>query len=1294
MNTEPSQIPGMTVGTAIGMFVFDTFLYLLLAVYFNRVVPNEWGVNLPWYFCCSPAWCCPKTKADDSGTVQVDSMGSTHEPVSASIPVGVSLKRLRKEFAASDGQLPFVAVDSINLNFLEGQVTALLGHNGAGKTTTINMLCGMLPPSSGDARVYGKSINTELDAVRSSLGVCPQHDILFDMLTVTEHLELYAHIKGADAEQIPGMVAEIIAQVGLTEKAQQATLALSGGMKRKLSVGIALIGGSKVVFLDEPTSGMDPFSRRSTWEMLKQAKKDRVIILTTHFMDEADQLGDRIAIMAHGEVKCCGSSLFLKSLYGVGYTFTVVKRPNAFQVDMLHSIVTRNCEGAEVLSDAAGEVSYRLPLHCAPKFPEMFDALDELKARIGFDSYGVSVTTLEEVFLRVGRGDAATVADRGDNMQFRRSQSGGDEAAAAAASGVKTMYPPSTTPPGSASRQGSSPSPSGGKNFDVKIHDTNGSIEMEEKGKQHRSVDVALDESLLFDSETLIDRAKASSQLNHIRAMIMKRFHSQKRDQKVFLSQMLYPFLVMLLGVGLLFLGSQFGTQPYLVLGTQLVNAPLPVPASSAEAYSQQSLLASARYAVKDVAVNNATAMDQWLLDNWRSEKQTKYIAFQAGNPVPFQSSPQSAPIQPTWASERTYFFNSTCINSLPMALNMGANGMLAKLTGSADNTTITVASHPYPPTNNQVVLSQSIVSLFISIAFCWMPASWIAYVVREREFKSKHQQIISGVNFVAYWFATMVADFISYLVPMCLALVIVAIPAFNLTNLQGENAGAFVVAMLLYATSVAPFTYIFSFLFNNDATAQNVALMIYIVCGGVLLIASIIMQIIPSTQSIDTSLRYLYRFFPPYAFGECISNLMVRKSTTVFGTQLEVWDFNVVGRPMLYMGCLSVGYFVLLLLIEFVIASPDLASRLCACLHTSPDAVADGPAQEDDDALAEAARVLDGQSEREGDMVRLYKLRKVYGSRGGAPAKAAVRDLSFGIKAGECFGFLGINGAGKTTTMRMLTGDELPSRGTARLNNMDILTNQLEVRRLVGYCPQFDALIHLMTARETLTMYADIKGVRSDRLDEYVSKLITKLGLDEYADKPCGTYSGGNKRKLSVGIALVGSPPIVFLDEPSTGMDPQARRSMWNLIASTMKGRSVILTTHSMDECEALCQRIGIMVSGALRCVGTGQHLKSRYGAGYELNVRISEDKLDGFKSWIGQVVPGATLQEDQKLNLKYRLPKGVLSLGSIFRIIEQSKVDKGIAEYAVSETSLEQIFIYFAKQQEEEQGPVAGLD
>eukprot|EP00050_Salpingoeca_kvevrii_P001372 m.168672 g.168672 ORF g.168672 m.168672 type:complete len:270 (-) comp10356_c0_seq5:318-1127(-) len=193
---------------------------------------------------------------------------------------------------------------------------------------------------------------------------------------------------------------------------------------------------------------------------------------------------------------------------------------------------------------------------------------------------------------------------------------------------------------------------------------------------------------------------------------------------------------------------------------------------------------------------------------------------------------------------------------------------------------------------------------------------------------------------------------------------------------------------------------------------------------------------------------------------------------------------------------------------------------------------------------------------------------------------KLAVNHLTLAIPRGQCFGLLGINGAGKTTTFRMLTGDEIMSKGTAYMDGFDIRTDMKRVRQRMGYCPQFDALIELMTGREILTMFARLRGVREAVIPDTVDDLIEALMLDKHADKQCGTYSGGNKRKLSTAVALVGDPPIIFLDEPTTGMDPGARRFLWNALLEAMQGgRSIVLTSHSMEECEALCSRLSIMV-------------------------------------------------------------------------------------------------------------------
>jgi ATP-binding cassette subfamily A (ABC1) protein 3 len=187
------------------------------------------------------------------------------------------------------------------------------------------MLTGLLQPTGGQAEVFGLDMFENMEEVRQMLGVCPQHNVLFESLTVREHLELYAAFKGLTPDKVATNVTKMIAEIELYEEADQMARTLSGGQKRKLSVGIALIGDSKLVLLDEPTSGMDTTTRRRFWEMLKNYKKDRIIILTTHYMDEADILGDRICIMAEGEIQCCGSSLYLKNRFGVGYQLTIAK---------------------------------------------------------------------------------------------------------------------------------------------------------------------------------------------------------------------------------------------------------------------------------------------------------------------------------------------------------------------------------------------------------------------------------------------------------------------------------------------------------------------------------------------------------------------------------------------------------------------------------------------------------------------------------------------------------------------------------------------------------------------------------------------------------------------------------------------------------------------------------------------------------------------------------------------------------------------------------------------------------
>ena len=350
------------------------------------------------------------------------------ESMYAEKSVGIKLVDVGKSFE----QFGVVkqAVRHLSLNIYEGQITVLLGHNGAGKSTTISMITGLTEPTSGRILVNGLDIVAETMEARKALGFCPQHNLLFEQLSVYEHLLFFAKLKeNLDESEID----EMLAIIGLADKKHAQARTLSGGMKRKLSVAIAFIGRSRIVILDEPSSGMDPQARHSTWTLLQKFKKERhtTILLTTHFMDEADILGDRIAIMANGQLKCCGSPLFLKSKYGSGYNFVVTKKrstssqvaaaANAAAVDetspalsaqqqqqaddagmsqRIVDIVHQWIPSARLTSNINTELGFVLPAEHTSQFSGMFEELERRKHQLNIVNIGVSVTTLEDVFLR------------------------------------------------------------------------------------------------------------------------------------------------------------------------------------------------------------------------------------------------------------------------------------------------------------------------------------------------------------------------------------------------------------------------------------------------------------------------------------------------------------------------------------------------------------------------------------------------------------------------------------------------------------------------------------------------------------------------------------------------------------------------------------------------------------------------------------------------------------------------------------------------------------------------------
>ncbi|KAH9509936.1 ATP-binding cassette sub- A member 3 [Bulinus truncatus] len=391
----PIEDDDFTVRDSMQILLLDTCIHFLLTWYLDNVFPGDFGVPRPLYFFITKSYWGWGTHVHDIAhlgkTVELDSKFFEKEP--ENLNAGVKIVNLRKEFGDK------ISVKDLCLNMYEGQITVLLGHNGAGKTTTMSMLTGFIPPTKGTAFINGIDICKNIVAVRKSLGMCPQHDILFDNLTCKEHLWFFSKMKGYQSENLLEEIKNMLKEIGLEHKRNVVIRKISGGEKRSLSVGIALMGDSKVVFLDEPSSGMDPSTRRHTWDVLQRNRPGRTMLLSTHYMDEADALGDRIAIMAEGRVQCFGTPMFLKKLYGTGYHLVIIKEPNC-KIEHLTTFIQEYVPDSVIESIVNMEITYLLPETDTSTFPELFRDLNANKKFLNIISFGTSATTMEEVFLK------------------------------------------------------------------------------------------------------------------------------------------------------------------------------------------------------------------------------------------------------------------------------------------------------------------------------------------------------------------------------------------------------------------------------------------------------------------------------------------------------------------------------------------------------------------------------------------------------------------------------------------------------------------------------------------------------------------------------------------------------------------------------------------------------------------------------------------------------------------------------------------------------------------------------
>ncbi|XP_021892087.1 ABC transporter A family member 7-like, partial [Carica papaya] len=308
--------------------------------------------------------------------------------------------------------------------------------------------------------------------------------------------------------------------------------------------------------------------------------------------------------------------------------------------------------------------------------------------------------------------------------------------------------------------------------------------------------------------------------------------------------------------------------------------------------------------------------------------------------------------------------------------------------------------------------------------------------------------------------------------------------------------------------------------------------------------------------------------------------------------------------------------------------------------------------------------------------------LKKVYPGRDGNPANFAVKGLSLALLQGECFGMLGPNGAGKTSFISMMIGLTKPTSGTAVVQGLDIRTDMDGIYTSMGVCPQHDLLWETLTGREHLLFYGRLKNLKGSALKQAVEDSLQSVNLHHggVADKQAGKYSGGMKRRLSVAISLIGNPRVVYMDEPSTGLDPASRNKLWDVVKRAKQDRAIILTTHSMEEAEVLCDRLGIFVDGSLQCIGNAKELKARYGGTYVLTMTTSENHDEEVEQLVQHLSPNAKKIYHISGTQKFELPKHEVQIADVFQAVENAKGRFTVFAWGLADTTLEDVFIKVA--------------
>ncbi|KIJ66518.1 hypothetical protein HYDPIDRAFT_174588 [Hydnomerulius pinastri MD-312] len=1121
----------------------------------------------------------------------------------------ISIRNLRKTFAPSMFKRekgPVTAIADLSVDIPKTGIFVLLGSNGAGKSTSLSIVANLLGRTSGSITFEGGVTRPP----RGTLGIVPQKNVLFPDLTCYQTLRVWRAVKHSSQSVDDGDDYEqLLRDCDLGKKIHSNADTLSGGQKRKLQLAIGLIGGSKIVLVDECTSGVDPLSRRALWRTLTSVKHDRTVVFTTHFLDEADLLADNIAILAApGKLVAEGSPVALKTNLGQGYsvqvTFDFSDLTEKEAVNPPSEVLDRIRELAPqcTMSQASPtHAAYHLKSKDSTVVENVLQLLEDEGGQYRIASYDVLGTSIEDIFLDLM--DRETRSGTPDSAEKSIHSSDG-----ASGPTVPDLVQPISVPPVLALTDGRARSP--------------------------------------FSQALTIF---------HKRALVARR-------------SWLTPVLVVLIAVcgsciPLFYLSGQAPSCTLKFKNETVI--PLYWPDSPIDLLAfgpsdkiltsppdiTSTLGRTAMYMNIENIANNATFV---------STIQQDYLNISYGG---ISIDTQTGASLVAWEASPPGLTGPTMLN---LATNILYNRALNASGDTAGTPSIILANYAsFPPVAEGTLVDLKWIAFF-GAAMAVFPAFFSLYVSRERRSSVQAMQLSNGLSDpIGLWLGHLLWDSIF---SVTLATIIIII--FAAVSNQFHGLGFFWLVLVLYGIVGALFAYCVSLFMSSPLTSFAVVAG-YQIIMYILYLAGYLLTLTYAKTSqanqIITTIHFTLSILSPVAsvmrsafVSVNLFSLLCDGETPV--TTSSMGGIMQYGGPILY---LFVYGFVLLGILVWVDSGSIIPRRFLKTREQQArfdeNQAANEVSRQD---VAEEARAVSQSS----DALRVLHVTKSFdGNR-------VVDDVSFGVSRDTIFAMLGPNGAGKTTTFNMIRGDIVPDTGDVKIKGISVVTSPRNARLSLGVCPQFTAIDSQLTVREHLLIYGRLKGLNSgDELNMNVESLMVATSLNIYADRLASQLSGGNQRKLSLAIALIGNPSVVLIDEFSTGIDAKIKREMWGTLRNVAVGKAVVITTHSMEEASALANKVGI-ISKQMLAIGTTDNLATRY-ATYQVHFSCPTREDVTRAQVLMSRIPGARLADDVATRFEVPVQEGSdLTLARLFHILS-SQGD--FQEYTVEKATLENVFL-----------------